>query len=132
MGAWGTGIFDDDEALDWLDELCTSDGTDLLAQAFATARTDYLDAPDGCRILCAAAALAVALGHDVANAPDLLKIWAAGLFDDDIRALLPDANAALARVLAEDSELRELWAENAADYPQWEAGVRALQAALQR
>ena len=29
MGAWDTGIFDNDDASDWLDELCTSDGTDL-------------------------------------------------------------------------------------------------------
>ncbi len=132
MGAMGTGIFDDDDALDWLDELCTSDGTDLLAEAFATAGASRLDARDGCRILCAAAALAVALGHDLKGTPDLLKIWAAGLFEDDVRPLLPDANTALARVLAEGSELQESWAENTADYPQWEAQVRQLSTALQQ
>ncbi len=131
MGAWSSGIFDNDEALDWLDELCTSDGTDLLGEAFASATTDYLEAPEGCRILCAGAALAVALGHEVKDAPDLLKIWAAGLFDEDIRALLPDARAALARVLAEGSELKELWQEgDGADYPMWEAAVLSLQADL--
>ncbi len=130
MSAWSTGIFDDDEARDWLDELCTSDGTDLLSEAFAEAGEADLDAAGGCRILCAGAALAVALGHEIQGAPDLLKIWAAGLFEDDIRALLPDANAAVARVLAGGSELKALLAENPADYAKWEAEVRALQGAL--
>lgn len=128
MGAWGTGIFDNDDASDWLDELCTSDGTDLLADAFAATKAGDLDAGDGARILCAAAALVVALGREVTDAPDLLKIWAAGLFEDDIRALLPEAEAAVHEVLAEGSELKELW--EGSDYAQWEAKAQALLAGL--
>jgi hypothetical protein len=129
MGAWGTGIFDNDDAMDWKDELCTSDGTDLLADAFAATKAGDLDAGDGARILCAAAALAVALGREVEGAPDLLKIWAAGLFEEDIRALLPEARAAVQEVLAEGSELKELW--EGSDYGQWEATAQALLTALQ-
>jgi hypothetical protein len=125
MGAWGTGIFDNDEASDWLDELCTSDGTELLADAFASTKAGDLDAGDGIRILCAAAALVVALGRDVDEAPDLLKIWAAGLFEDDIVALLPEARTAVLQVLADGSELKGLW-EDSTDYPKWEATAQSL------
>ena len=128
MDASGTGIFESDDAADWLDELCTSDGTDLLSEAFSA--TGRLNVPDGTRILCAGAALAVALGHEIAGAPDLLKIWAAGLFDDDVRALLPDARAALQRVSADDSELKDLWQKGDAGYADWEQQAQSLIALL--
>ena len=129
MGAWGVTFFEDDHALDWLDELCTSDGTELLAEAFSLADGDTLAAPDGVRILCAGATLAVALGHDIDGAPGLLKIWTAGLFEDDIRALLPDAAAAVQRVLRDGSALKAQWGDAT---PQWEAQITSLLAKLRR
>lgn len=130
MGAWGTGIFDCDEAMDWLDELCTSDGTDLIAEAFSYAGSGELDSHDATAILCGAAALNIALGHSVPGSPEQLTIWAAGLFEDDIRTLLPDARAAVVRVLGEDSELKDLWQEAGDDYGKWEAEVRGVLAGL--
>lgn len=49
---------------------------------------------------------------------------------DDASPLKSLAAAAVRRVLADASELRELWAENAEEYPKWRSNVESLAARL--
>lgn len=111
MGAWGSGPFDNDEAGDWAWE--ADDADDAAAFVLQTLREasdtgDPLDAGAASRAVAAAAWLASGLpdatialdGEGPESAPPTA--------DDAQRAA---ATAALTRVLADDSEWRELWEE---------------------
>jgi hypothetical protein len=122
MGAWGTGNFDNDEALDWLYLL--SEAPDLLLlqttlEAVTGSEEDYLDATD---------IIAALAGH----APEELPEEAAGWLDgrpappDDLKML---ALIAIEAIYGEDSELRELW-EESDEFEEWQAVLNNLTARL--
>ena len=80
-------------------------------------RDSYLEAPDGALIVAAAAIVAAARGQPTAGFPGELSDWLSGK-EAALEALAPEALAALDRVRAKDSELRELW-EEGDDFPGW-------------
>ncbi|MCA3697127.1 DUF4259 domain-containing protein, partial [Aquidulcibacter sp.] len=50
MGAWGTGYFENDDAMDWLNDLSSNPGWQMVSAAFEevkSAQGDYLEAPEG-------------------------------------------------------------------------------------
>lgn len=133
MGAWDYGIFDDDAALDWVDELEDSDNPKaLFKRAFSRAlKADYLDADDAHAVTVSAAFIDHILngthyGEDNETMIDFtarhprLKV-------DDLRT---DAVKALQRVLGTESELHELWADNVEDYPHWKSTLEDLMGRL--
>lgn len=135
MGAWGTGIFEDDTALDALAGL--RDDDDPLAamrQAFESAReADYLDYDGACAALVGAAIVDAAgrrasLGE--VGDEDGLDAWIGSLDRKRVVALSGFAADALAKVLSDASELRELWSENETDFPAWKGGIEALRGRL--
>jgi len=124
MGAWGDGPFDNDSALDWCGTLQDADRADrvkLVRSALATVAdsTGYLDFDEAAEGVAAAAIVAslVPGGSPVnpADAPAFLAERGAMDLADDLPSL---AVAALARVVGEDSEWRELWSQSGAtDFP---------------
>ena len=104
MGSWGVGVFENDSALDWLDELPT-DATgmaDRVRQTFTTAiDVGYADVDAGQWVLAAAALVSAQL-----PAPVELPVQLRDLqfpVDDELRVL---ALRAVDRVL--DGETSEL------------------------
>jgi hypothetical protein len=124
MGAWGHGAFENDDAGDWIHDLLESEGLTLLASSLEVPADDsYLEAPVGSVIVCAAEVLAALRGFPSEALPEDLATWVGHHKKDAWQALLPRASARLDRVLAERSELRELWEENASEYPAWRDSV---------
>lgn len=149
MGAWGTGSFENDDALDWLAEW--SDAKEgpgdedepgrfayvIGALAVAVDEKGYLDSDAGACALAAAEAVAAANGKpdpslkkndgDVAA----LVTWARSKHADDLRN--PQAKQlalqAVDRVLADESELAELWSESE-EAENWRKAVDGLRARL--
>ena len=118
MGAWDTGSFGNDTALDFVDDL----------KGFATVRgtlkklekdRDELDANDASIALAACDLLAAAIGRPPADLPDVPDFQQEKVSDD----LLKTAKAIVKRV-RENSELAELWAED--DDSEWQAELDAL------
>ncbi|WP_020577866.1 DUF4259 domain-containing protein [Actinopolymorpha alba] len=111
MGAWGTGVFDNDGALDFLTELRQCDPEDrerFIRQTLQTAAgsQDYLDIDDGQMAIVAAAAVAAArAGQPLNSGTDEIVIA------PPTPELLAQAVRALDRVTGESSEWRELWGE---------------------
>ncbi|GGP22650.1 DUF4259 domain-containing protein [Silvimonas iriomotensis] len=126
MGAWGTRFFENDDASDWVYDLAPSGELAPVADALAAVDVDYLESPEGAVALCAAAAVAVSQGLPVAELPDSLTAWKVQVDVTAAKALVPDAIAAIERVLANGSELKELWQENEEDYPAWEKEAASL------
>jgi hypothetical protein len=133
MGAWGVGLFDDDSALDFLEELTqTKDPLGLMNQSFTSATaSEYLEYDSAQSVLVSAAAMDTLL-NGTQHSDDLedLDAWVQRNGNLNVATLRPLAVSALRRVLSEGSELRELWSENANDYPMWRGGIESLVARL--
>lgn len=134
MGAWGVGSFDNDDAADFLSDV--TEGADLgpVREILATAlgADEYLEAPDASQAIAAAEIVAAALGHpsSAAQQEDELMEWIARVKPTADAALGSQAVKALDRILAPNSELRELW-EEADEFAEWEATIVALRSQLQ-
>ncbi|HET6764055.1 MAG TPA: DUF4259 domain-containing protein [Longimicrobiaceae bacterium] len=130
MGAWGAGAFDNDDALDWLDDLLDGDGAELLRDALsAAAEADgYLEAPDAASALAAAEVVAALAGRPSSALPDEAAGWVRAQSGGAKPWMLDFARRALERV-ARDSELRELWLESG-DAGEWEATLVDLRERL--
>ncbi|KRD34374.1 hypothetical protein ASE35_11750 [Lysobacter sp. Root916] len=129
MGAWGIGSFDNDHASDWLLDLI--EGEDLAPMRAAIAQVlaedDYLDSDLAVEALAAIEVLAATLGRPTAAIQDEAEFqaWLAELQLQGDPSLVPEALRALERILAPESELRELW-EETEDYEDWCADVARL------
>lgn len=130
MGAWGHGTFQNDDALDLLDDV--TDGGDeamlraTLDTAVAAAGT-RLEAPEASSALAAAEIVAALRGRPAVDLPDEAIEWARGRpAPDDV--LVARARQAVDAVLT-DSELRDLWME-ADELPGWQATVEELRERL--
>lgn len=134
MSAWSYQPFDNDTASDWADVLM--DATDLsyveaTLDRVLEAADSYLEAPDAEEAVAAVAVLTQLLGRSkpIENAPEGLNEWILGVGVRPSTALLDKARRVLDRVLAEDSELAELWDDSDEAQP-WRAAMAALRSAL--
>ncbi|MBM4364803.1 MAG: DUF4259 domain-containing protein [Deltaproteobacteria bacterium] len=69
MGAWGTGNWDNDDALDWIGELGEARDLERVLTGPGT------DTGMCCRALAAAGVIAAALGRPGDGVPDEVKSW---------------------------------------------------------
>jgi Domain of unknown function (DUF4259) len=129
MGAWDYGFFDNDAALDYVDELEDSENPKVFfKRAFANAaKASPLGQDDAHAVIVSAAYIDYILnGTHYGEDNEILVDFAAQhpkLKVDDLRA---DAIKSLQKVIGPDSELNELWAENAEDYDKWKGTIVEL------
>ncbi|GAA2386762.1 DUF4259 domain-containing protein [Nonomuraea africana] len=136
MGTWDIGPFDNDSAADWcggLDDAPAERRAELIRQALATAAgaADYLDGDDAGAAIAAAAIVASQRGGPAITtpyAPDFLVRGGAVELPSDLAEL---ALRALDRVVGDESEWRDLWAEAGA-LPEATAALAPIRAALGR
>jgi hypothetical protein len=133
MGTWGTGFFDDDSALDFMAGIEEStDAKGLIAKTLDTAiKSEYIESDEGIAVIVAAAYIDRQVSGTTYSAPDEDMILAVDSFptrnpDQNFSDLKLKAVTALTKILEENSEINELWAENDDDYPIWRAGVQQL------
>ncbi len=133
MGAWGHGYFDNDAALDFMEDVeeATNPKKKLL-KAFAIAlKADYLEYDEGCAVIVAAAYVDNQVHGTTFSSPDQDEPLGVDTFstrhpNQDFSDLREKAVGALKKLLDDNSELNELWAENEVDYPAWRQGIEEL------
>ena len=134
MGAWGHGSFDNDDAADFLTDVLESGDTSLLRETFdnVLTSTEYVEAPDASQAIVAAEVVAAALGRATPAAlrRQALLDWVARVRPQIEASLIAQAADVLARILAPNSELRELW-EESDEFDEWQAAVEELRSQLQ-
>jgi hypothetical protein len=135
MGAWGTGIFDDDTALDFVGDVRSADDPLSMMQTALECATnaDYLEYDGACAAIVVAAIVdSVQVGSrlDPSSDDQGLDEWVRALDRASVVAMSARAAAALSRVLSDGCELRELWEENEADFPVWSGTIKALRSRL--
>ena len=133
MGAWGSGSFENDTALDWAAEVRSLadvrrpfERLKALTDSNPGAGTHWIDADLASELIAAAETVAMLMGHVVADFPgDLRERLADAGEPDDL--LFHQARDAVCQVLR-DSELAELWAEAAGETGpnEWHVAITAL------
>ncbi len=135
MGTWSTLPFGNDDAADWAYEL--DEPNDLgpireaIASVLAVGANADLEVFEASAALAAIELLACLRGHpgDTETYTEAADAWLTASSIEPPAELLTQAEAAIARVLAERSELRELWQEGD-EYEEWLAAVADLRARL--
>ena len=110
MGAWGSGPFQNDSALDFVYEI---QGTADLLRAFDWAAQDYIEVDEASSIVVAAECVAAMAGYPHSGLPDELAQLIATFPSPDSALIRKAASAQAATAAA--SELAELWAEGETD-----------------
>jgi hypothetical protein len=129
MAAWGSGSFENDDAVDWLAELPTiaPDGLiEVLTRIFSQAADDpnYFEAPAASVVVAAAEVIAALNGSPAHETPPEIAKCAANRQPPtpELKAL---ALRALDRV-RKNSELKDLWLE-ADGLNEWTVAIQDLQ-----
>ncbi len=133
-GAWDTGPFDNDDALDWVWELSDSNDLSVIERALQAAaeESDYLEAPTASMAIAAAEVVAALSGNPGAGLPDDVVNWVKShpipVGDD----LLKTARQAIENIKkAETSELAQLWSDSEDLATAWHADLDRLLKRLQ-
>jgi ABC-type transporter Mla subunit MlaD len=135
MGTWAVDAFGNDYAQDWAEDLHETSNLDAVEDTLNTAldAAGELDAPFAAEALVAIEVLARLQGKGGAQTDDSAAVdqWVEARKPKvKHRADLADKAArALDRILAPDSELRQLW-EESEHYSEWQAAVADLRTRL--
>ncbi|MFF9144543.1 DUF4259 domain-containing protein [Streptomyces sp. NPDC014861] len=131
MGTWDIGPFDNDTAADFsyrVDSAPEGKKAEVLLTAFREVTgtgEEYLDADLSMEAIASAALVAAQCPGGEPVTTSYGPKEPLGVLPAELRT---EAVAALDRVVAEPSELLELWEES--DGEEWKAGVRALRGVL--
>ena len=137
MGAWGTGSFENDDAVDWVADLEASDDLVVIEATLARvaeAGDAYLEVPDGASTVAAVEILAALLGEPDTTLADEARGWVASHASLGIPvAAVELASAALTRVRSDSqrSKLSGLW-EDSGDAAKWVTAIEDLEQRLGR
>lgn len=133
MGAWGHGHFENDTAADFVWKVEESeDPKQTIKAAFeAVFEEDYLDLDPASEAIAAAAFVDRQLNGTKFTDADGVGPLEVDNFPEnhpgvDLSDLKIIAVKALRRVLGDNSELNELWADGEEDYPLWKNEVESM------
>lgn len=130
-GSWGSGSFENDDAMDWINECLAGSGAKPLTTVFSRVKNaKFVEAPDGAAAVAAAEVVAAALGKQVQGFPEELRRWLAKQPKSELIAQAGAAKLALKKVQdPKSSELQQLWAEGKST--QWVVNVKDLESRLE-
>lgn len=114
MGAWGHGSFENDSAMDWMENAFRPGGAAAVEAALRyvaeSAEDTYIDVDEASAVVAAAEFVAAARDGDLSRLGTTQNDFAAHRQSLTNPRLLPLARKALARILRK-SELQALWSE---------------------
>lgn len=130
MGAWGTGIFDNDSAADFGHTIADGGGLRAIEDALDTvlgSGGEYLEASAAEEGLAAADAVARMKGSGAgpSSYSETLDAWIQKERPKLSDSLVTKARSAVWRVMNEHSELLDVWQESG-EFPAWKSSVETL------
>ncbi|MCM3172902.1 DUF4259 domain-containing protein [Paenibacillus sp. MER 99-2] len=134
MGAWGTGIFENDDVLDWKADLLDSDDIELIEETIEEVlEEEYIESDLASNALGAIEVLAALQGkpgqeilNSQSNTEDLYE-WIEA-HKGKGKNLISKAKRAMKKI-KKDSELQELW-EESGEYSSWLNTLNDLESRL--
>lgn len=92
-GAWESGSFDNDDAMDWVATCARSSGTSAIGKTLEMSlESAYLEAPEASEAIAAAEVVAAARGKPSPKLPKALGAWLQGQSKEEIARLAPIAS----------------------------------------
>ena len=130
MGAWGIDALGNDAACDWVYGLDECNDLALVEETLNKALAEgaeYLESPDACEALAAIEVIARLQGNwgEKNSYSESMDAWVEKTELAPSQELAEKAHKVIARILADDSELRELWQESE-EFDEWKASVKNL------
>lgn len=137
MGTLGAKVFEDDTALDFLEErlIPQTDPRGVMRKAFESALVaDYVDYDAGQAVLASAVVILSAKSGEPLDddETDARIAWREGLSKLDFSALTDLGSKACLRVGGESSEVREVWEEDERLFAAWIRQVESLAEGLKQ
>jgi Domain of unknown function (DUF4259) len=134
VGAWGSGVFENDTACDFASTVAEGGGIPALTQALdrvLSSKGDYLEASDAAEGLAAAEIIARLIGHLGKETAYTASIdaWVKSARITASDELVEKAKLSILRILSEPSELLELWTDSD-DFDDWKRSVEDVSARL--
>jgi hypothetical protein len=132
VGAWGVGIYDNDDAADWSAEV-SDRGIGAVEDAIDTVLdADYVEAWEGACALAAADVVARLVSGRGSDSPycEGIMAWVSANPGPPPSELVAKALRAVHRVGGSGSELAELWSENTAEVADWRATLADVEQRL--
>ena len=131
MSVWGVGIFENDDALDWIYDLADSGSLARVSTALDVIIRDKDDFPElsDCRIALAAAEIIAAMHGDPSlDLPEEAEEWIGDkiLEDEDLRAKAEES----VMIIVKNSELKDKW-EHSSSFESWQSKLQNLQKRLE-
>ena len=135
MGTWSHESFGNDTANDWAYELEDATDFSVIETALQVALDEgdeYLDADLAMEAIAAVEVIAKRLGKGTQSDVYTEKVdqWLETISEQPSDGLLSLAKRVLERIVADDSELKELWLESD-EYELWLGNIQQLNDALQ-
>ena len=128
MGVWGVGVFDDDNAEEWVDQILESDDVPgMFESIFVYALdTNYVEHEDSCGVTVGCAVIDMIVNGTVYPLEDQTIVeWVEDNKDLDVAHLGKLGAQALEIITSKKSELNEIWEDNA-DYSVWKLKIEKL------
>ena len=134
MGTWSHESFGNDTANDWAYELEDATDFSVIETALQVALDEgdeYLDADLAMEVIAAVEVIAKRLGKGTQSDVYTEKVdqWLETISEQPSDDLLSLAKRVLERIVADDSELKELWLESD-EYELWLGNIQQLKDAL--
>ena len=132
MGTWALDAFGNDYAMDWaqdLHEYKTLELVETTLDNVIDSQQAELEAPFAAEALAALEVIARLQGQPGENDPATAEVdeWVAACKKKVTPPLLEKARLAFERIMAESSELHQLW-QDSEHFTDWQADVAALRA----
>ncbi|HET6940634.1 MAG TPA: DUF4259 domain-containing protein [Sphingomicrobium sp.] len=126
MGAWGSGSFENDAALDWAGGIRSLSDLREPIDRLQAVGSGHVDADLACEVIAAAEAVAMLMGRKSADFPEDLQEQLATAGEPD-KQLYHQVRSAVMQVMR-NSELADLWEESAAETGnnEWLASLTGL------
>ena len=130
MGTWSVDSFGNDNACDWTYGLAGCNNLSLVEKTLDTVLTKgakYLESTEACEALVAIEAIARLQGNwgDRDSYSEPVDSWVEKLGIVPSKALAEKAQRVIERILADESELKELW-EDSDEFDAWQSSVKNL------
>ncbi len=131
MSIWGVGIFENDDALDWIYDLADSGSLSRVSAALELITRNKDDTPElsDCRIALAGAEIIAAMhGDPCTDLPEEAEEWIGDkiLENENLRAKAEEA----VMIISRKSELREKM-EHSFNFDKWQEIINNLQKRLE-
>lgn len=129
MAAWGTKTFEEDTANDWIQELIDSeDPREFLVESLSI-DPGFIEADQAAAILAAGETLIALLDEPRVGVPGELVDWVGDNECEDVSDLPEIAVTSVAKVLGDESELRDIWSESE-EFEEWQENVEQMREVL--